>query len=148
MALFHSLVVALDGSAQSDAASALAIKIAAAQKAHILFVNVVEAEKVVASIVPGQGFADPTLAIDQLRSAGAEALRKALADAQSAGVTATSKLDEGDSVERIIELAKSNGADLIVMGSHGRAGLDRLLLGSVAEGVLRKSTIPVMIAKS
>ena len=54
----------------------------------------------------------------------------------------------GDPVEMIVEFAKTNGADLIVMGTHGNTGIVRALLGSVAEGVVRRAHIPVLTLKS
>lgn len=53
-------------------------------------------------------------------------------------------IEKGDVVETIINLAKEKGADLIVMGTHGRKGLDKILFGSVAEGVVKNSPIPVI----
>jgi nucleotide-binding universal stress UspA family protein len=56
-------------------------------------------------------------------------------------------LGEGDAAEEILEVAHETGAGLIIMGTHGRTGLRRLLLGSVAEQVLRKATCPVLTVK-
>ncbi len=53
-------------------------------------------------------------------------------------------IEKGDVVEGIIEVAKKEGADLIIIGTHGRKGLDRILFGSVAEGVIKNSPIPVL----
>lgn len=53
-------------------------------------------------------------------------------------------IKSGDVVEKIIEIASENEVDLIVMGTHGRKGLDRILFGSVAEGVVKNSPIPVV----
>jgi len=50
-------------------------------------------------------------------------------------------------VKTIVDFAKSRKHDLIVMGSHGRTGLDKLILGSVANGVVQKSSCPVLIVK-
>ena len=50
--------------------------------------------------------------------------------------------------DAITEAARTRGADLIVMGTHGRTGLNRLLLGSVAESVLRSSTIPILMVRA
>lgn len=52
---------------------------------------------------------------------------------------------EGEPVEQILEMARSRGADSIVMGSHGRRSIERVLLGSVAEGVMRASPVPVIV---
>jgi nucleotide-binding universal stress UspA family protein len=53
----------------------------------------------------------------------------------------------GDEADEIVRLAKAKGCDLIVMGTHGRSGLGRLLMGSVAEMVLRKAPCPVLTVK-
>ena len=53
-------------------------------------------------------------------------------------------IEKGEVVEKIIEASEKEGADLIVIGSHGRKGLDKILFGSVAEGVIKKSPIPVL----
>ncbi|MCZ8383784.1 universal stress protein [Achromobacter xylosoxidans] len=50
--------------------------------------------------------------------------------------------------ERILELARAWPADLIVMGTHGRRGVGRALLGSCAEGVIRQSNVPVLLARA
>jgi universal stress protein A len=54
---------------------------------------------------------------------------------------------EGDPAREIVAFAEREQIDLIVMGSHGRTGLPRLLMGSVAEGVVRRATCPVLIVK-
>src|SRR5262249_28368984 len=56
-------------------------------------------------------------------------------------------LREGSPADQILTVAREKGCDLIVMGSHGRSGLGRLILGSVAEEVMRKATCPVMVVK-
>ena len=67
-----------------------------------------------------------------------------LEPAREAGITTDVLLDEGSPAARIVERAKSETADLIVMGTHGSGGFERFMLGSVAEKVLRKATTPVM----
>ncbi len=56
-------------------------------------------------------------------------------------------LEEGDAAERILHVARETATDLIIMGTHGRSGLSRLLMGSVAEQVLRKASCPVLTLK-
>jgi nucleotide-binding universal stress UspA family protein len=58
------------------------------------------------------------------------------------------RLAEGDSAEEILRLAQESGCDLIVLGTHGRTGLPRLLMGSVAEQVVRKAPCPVLTVKA
>ena len=55
---------------------------------------------------------------------------------------------EGDAAEEIVELARDSLCDLIVMGTHGRTGLGRLLMGSVAEQVMRRAPCPVLTIKA
>ena len=55
-----------------------------------------------------------------------------------------SVIDKGDVVETLLRIAQEKGVDLIVMGTHGRKGLDRILFGSVAEGIVKNSPIPVV----
>jgi nucleotide-binding universal stress UspA family protein len=57
------------------------------------------------------------------------------------------RLEEGDPVTRILGIAEEESCDLIVMGTHGRTGLGRILMGSVAEQVMRKATCPVLTVK-
>jgi nucleotide-binding universal stress UspA family protein len=59
-----------------------------------------------------------------------------------------SEFVDGDPVKEILHVAEKNGCDLIVMGTHGRTGVKRLLMGSVAEKVSRESPCPVMTVKS
>ncbi|MCS7149682.1 MAG: universal stress protein [Caldimicrobium sp.] len=53
-------------------------------------------------------------------------------------------IEKGDVVETLIRIGEEQGVDLIVMGTHGRKGLDKILFGSVAEGVVKNSPIPVV----
>jgi len=58
------------------------------------------------------------------------------------------RLKEGDPVTEILEVAEETGADLVVMGTHGRTGLGRLLMGSVAEHVVRRASCPVLTVRT
>ena len=81
--------------------------------------------------------------VDELRKAAREFLEKSKEHLNDDAITTVIK--EGDFAEGIIETAREVGADVIVMGSHGRRGLDKMLMGSVAESVLHKSVIPLFI---
>ena len=63
------------------------------------------------------------------------------------GVAASWEIDFGPPAKRIVEFANSNDVDLIVIGTHGRSGLGRVLMGSVAEAVVRKAKCPVLAIK-
>jgi nucleotide-binding universal stress UspA family protein len=58
------------------------------------------------------------------------------------------RLEEGDAAIQILRIAQETGCDLIVLGTHGRTGLGRLLMGSVAEQVLRRASCPVLTVKA
>lgn len=64
------------------------------------------------------------------------------------GVSAEYCVEFGPPVDQIVKYAKENDVDLIVMGTHGRTGLRRMLMGSVAEGVVRKAECPVLAIKT
>ncbi len=59
----------------------------------------------------------------------------------------TTKVVVGDAAQQILQYAKDNSVDLIVMGTHGRKGLDRILMGSVAQEVVRNAGVPVLTVK-
>lgn len=83
--------------------------------------------------------------LEDLKRVGSEALSKAAELAQAAGVEAETKLVEARPVEAILAEAKNH--DLVVMGTHGRSGLDRFMLGSVTEAVLHRSERPVLVLR-
>jgi universal stress protein A len=68
--------------------------------------------------------------------------------APGARVPVEHRLEEGDPVAEILRVAREGNCDLIVMGTHGRTGLAHLLMGSVAERVVRKATCAVLVVKS
>jgi len=73
-----------------------------------------------------------------------KAIDKAVAN-YGDGFTITSFTEYGDTADSILECSKTFGADLIVIGTHSRSGLDRFLMGSVAEHVVRHSDVPVLV---
>jgi nucleotide-binding universal stress UspA family protein len=145
--MFQSILVPVDGSEPSARAVALAVQVAQMTKARILFAHVINADLVILE-TGAAPFVDPQPAIDGLKKDGQDALAAATAEAKSAGVSADAEQVEGDPVKSIAALADKRTCDLIVMGSHGRRGLSRLFLGSVTEGVLRHSHVPVLCVRA
>ena len=84
---------------------------------------------------------------DMLREDGASALQRARQIAEAVGVPIEIHLLEGSPSREIVRFAEKEGVDLVVMGTHGRGGIDRLLLGSVAERVVRSSKVPVLTVR-
>jgi nucleotide-binding universal stress UspA family protein len=85
------------------------------------------------------------LAGDQARTAMTEFHEKAKADGIAIGAT---RVEQGDPARTIVEVAEREGYDLIAMGTHGRSGFAHLLLGSVAEKVVRRSSCPVLTVRT
>lgn len=78
-----------------------------------------------------------------------EAIKGAKQAFEAAGVAVKTTLVEGHAVYKgILETAQSDGADLIVMGSHGRRGIEKLVLGSVAQRVVSRAHVPVLVVRS
>jgi nucleotide-binding universal stress UspA family protein len=84
-------------------------------------------------------------AFERLLATTAERLERAVAEVHQAGVTCTSTSEVGRSYSTIVEQARRSGADLIVMGTHGRHGLKHALVGSVAERVVEHAGCPVLV---
>ncbi len=143
------ILVAVDFSAESELAIQTAFTMARAFDAVITLLHVHELPSMMNPIVPG---ADNLTDAKLLRSA-AEAqiatLRGRLQGrdpraAVGGGVTIETAVEGGEPADVIIECARTGGFDMIVMGTHGRTGLRRLLVGSVAEAVIRAAPCPVV----
>jgi nucleotide-binding universal stress UspA family protein len=139
--MYKRILVPLDGSEASAATLKEALKFAKEQGARVCLTHVYERIKHVVT----EGVIDLTPA---LRRQGEQLLAEALRQARKAGVKATAALVAAGSRRipaAIVEQAVAEGADLIAMGTHGRKGFERLMLGSVAEGVARRATVPVLL---
>jgi nucleotide-binding universal stress UspA family protein len=139
--MYKRILVPLDGSQTSAAALKEALKLAKEQGARLCLTHVYERIKHVVT----EGVIDLTPA---LRRQGEQLLAEAASRARKAGVKATAALVDAGSRRvpaAIVEQAEKENSDLIVMGTHGRRGFERLILGSVAEGVTRRATVPVLL---
>ena len=141
---YERILVPVDGGSTSDKGLDEAAKLARGAGAQFLLLHIVD-DTVAFSSPEGAGV---NLVLDALRASGQQALEKAAARARRAKLQAKTLLIDnftGRVAEAIVEQAKRWRADLIVMGTHGRRGMDRLLLGSNAELVIRNSTVPVLL---
>lgn len=141
--MFKRILVAVDGSDTAEQALLEAINLAKEHQAQLRIVHVVD----VVNINLGAEF--PNLSAI---SSGREILRKAEAVARGAGIPVETRLIEIDTLgHRIPEMIAADAeawpADLIVICTHGRRGLSHLFLGSVAEGVVRIATKPVLLIR-
>jgi nucleotide-binding universal stress UspA family protein len=92
----------------------------------------------------------PASYLELLAAARGEARRRLtaiLARARAAGVRARAQMVEGGAVERILGMARRWRPDVIVIGTHGRSGVRRFLMGSVAEHVVRRAARPVLTVR-
>jgi len=145
--MFKRILVPVDGSEPSDAAVALAANLAVEQSAQLAFAHVCDIARI-AALVSGGGMLpmDPSIAVEAEKGAGLSILADAVKTAaRSSGIQAETFFEEGPIVDTTLGIAKRWKADLIVIGSHGRGGIARALLGSVTEGVMRHASIPVLV---
>jgi nucleotide-binding universal stress UspA family protein len=84
---------------------------------------------------------------ESAKEEGADILDEAVEIATDAGVDIDTQVATGAPADRIVERSEDEDADLIVIGSHGREGVSHVLLGSVAEKVVRRASRPVLVAK-
>ena len=151
--MFKQVLVAVDGSPTSNRGLKAAIGLAADQHASLAIVHVVDTMASMAyvgdmSYVPAS-YVDDML--EDLRTSGRRILAKAEGTARDAGVEAKTFLVEtkgGTVAEAILAQARKAHADVIVLGTHGRRGLSRVLMGSDAETVLREARVPVMLVRA
>jgi nucleotide-binding universal stress UspA family protein len=146
--MFKIILVAVDGSAISNLGLEEAILLATEQRSTLYVLHVVE------EFVLAQGLDVPVYVEglwEALRDTGKKTLAKAVAKAEQRGVKTRSILAEtvGRPVaDVILGEAKKCRADLIVLGTHGRRGMSRLVMGSDAEAVIREATVPILLIRT
>jgi nucleotide-binding universal stress UspA family protein len=145
--MYKRILCPVDGSDSSNRSSSEAIKLARESCATIHFLHVIDTFY---PILDGIETANYTEVIKAWHERGIGLLEKAKADALAGGVNADSIMLETFSnrvSEIVISQANEWPADLIVMGTHGRRGLNHLLMGSDAEAVIRTSPVPVLTVR-
>lgn len=145
--MYKHILIATDGSELAQKALAHGSALAKAVSARVTIVTVTEPWTAVA---PGEvAIAFPVGEYDASAAAGArEVLSAAEAIAKKQGVACeTLHVKDRFPAEGILEAASQKGCDLIVMASHGRRGIAKLLLGSQAVEVLTRSTLPVLVCR-
>ena len=145
--MYKHILVAVDGSDTSNLALQEAIQLAKDQKAALRLVHVVDEVAAYMDLELADQLANYQKAI---RKRGQKIVSTCVAVVREAGLKADTKVKLIDTLDQRIydaieEEAKKWPADLIVIGTHGRRGLRRLMLGSVAEGLARVATLPVLL---
>ena len=147
MARRHRIVHATDFSIASRAAFSTAVELARARRAELVICHVltpVVAPLVGRYLAPGAYVEVAALAQRHASDRLAALARRA----RRAGVRVRARLVEGPTFERVNSIARSEHADLLVIGTHGDGALVRMLLGSVAHRVVATSTVPVLTVRA
>jgi universal stress protein A len=143
MLTIHRILHPTDFSASSDAALRLAAALAKDHDAQILLLHVIEPPPVGSSgavPAPPPGLPPSRAEVQQHLAQLAATLPELRTECRV--------IEEVSAADAILDVARETGCDVIVMGTHGRSGLARLLMGSVAEQVVRRATCPVLTVKS
>lgn len=147
--MYKKLLVAMDGSECAQCALGEAIAIANLTQGAIRVVHVIDEPAILAAA----GYYDPVTLREVMLTQATEALETARQSVAAQGVPVDSELLHTldlsrDVAECINTAAQAWGAELIVLGTHGRRGMSRLMLGSVAERVLRVAQTPVLMVRA
>jgi len=141
---YRKLLVGYDGSDNAKRALARAISLATGQSASLRMV--VAVNTVLTVYGPTAPYYPPGFA-DQVMKEGENILAAAVSQAKEAGQKVTGSVEDGHPAEVILDLAESEGVDLIVLGRRGISGVRRFLMGSVSSSVVSHSRCDVLIVK-
>jgi nucleotide-binding universal stress UspA family protein len=147
--MYKRIAVAVDGSKTSDAALSEAIRLAKVMGSTILLLHVCEEMPVILE-PDGMSVLLTQDLMQAIAKAGKALLQKNSATVSDAGLAAETQLLEtlgGRTGSEISQAAQRWGADLLVVGTHGRKGVAHLLMGSVAEAVARTALMPVLLVR-
>jgi nucleotide-binding universal stress UspA family protein len=146
--VYDRILVPIDGSPASTAGLIEAIRLATSQGAALRLIHVLDDFRLVPA---SEAVVYLGNTVDLLREAGKAVLAAAEALVRESGLTPESAMPEtmaGRAAPLIVEEARNWGADLIVLGTHGRRGVRRLIMGSDAEEVVRTAPVPVLLVRS
>jgi nucleotide-binding universal stress UspA family protein len=138
------VVVPLDGSALAEKAVPVALEIAESCSAELIFVRAVLLPSY-AVAGPGIGYYDVSYGVTGERRAALEYLSQFVKQAEARGLKARAHAALGSPAARILEDIKSVDGAMVVISSHGRGGVRRMMLGSVADKIVRASRHPVLV---
>ena len=143
--MYKSMLVALDGSPWAESVIPFIEQIAGPLDLQVILLHVVQPLPINALTALGRS------AEDDLRVRTAEAhdyLAHLVAELRGKGIRARAEVRAGDPCLEILAGARDTGSDIIGMSTHGRGGLSRMLIGSVADAVQRQAEIPVFLMRT
>jgi nucleotide-binding universal stress UspA family protein len=136
---WKKIFIATDGSRYSESATDKAINFAKSYGGELAVISVVD--------VPSEFYAEAPKAVEDLIKKAKEFTAAVKKKAESSGIKASTFIGEGEAYEVITNTARKEKADVIFMGSHGRTGIGKILMGSVTEKVIGYAPCPVLIVK-
>lgn len=147
--MYKRILVPVDGSETSNKALVTALQLAKDAGGRVQLIHVVEELAYLSGYEQFGGYSEDLFKV--MRENGTKVLDDGLAIAQAAGVEAEKILFDdfgGRLAELVADAAKQWNADLIVVGTHGRRGVGRVLLGSGAEQIIRLAPVPILVVRS
>ncbi|MGO4762282.1 universal stress protein [Cupriavidus sp. 2KB_3] len=147
--MYERILLAVDGGPSSDLAISQAVLVAKAMNAEVKAIFVVDDSELFFE----SSYINPDDVLRDLFSVGQQTLSRVATRLQDAGVRCTTAVIErpvspGQISSTIVAQADTWPADMIVMGTHGRRGVRRMIMGSVSEGVIAKTNKPVLLVRS
>jgi nucleotide-binding universal stress UspA family protein len=136
---FQRVLVATDGSKQCRTAVEKAIDFSQSYGGEISVVSIID--------VPAEFYAEAPQVVDDMARKAKGYVEEVKKQAEASGVKVETFVKEGEAYQAIVDIAKERDVNIIVMGSHGRTGLKRLLMGSVAEKVIGYAPCPVLVTR-
>jgi nucleotide-binding universal stress UspA family protein len=146
--MYKRILVPVDGSATSTRGLEEALRLAKAHKARLWLLHVVEEFFITQA---GEALVHAEEMFVTMRASGRKVLQRAVAAAQKQGVSARTVLVESIAqpvAQVIVREARRCKAELIVLGTHGRRGVRRVVMGSDAEQVVRTAPVPVLVVRA
>lgn len=143
--MYERILIPTDGSEGAENAARHGIAIARAYGAHVDVLHVVDTRAYSSSLADIDALVREQEA--HFKEAGEQAVETIRSLAVDVDVSADTRVETGIPHETILDYADDHDIDLIAMGTHGRTGLDRLMVGSIAERVVRTASVPVLTAR-
>jgi nucleotide-binding universal stress UspA family protein len=147
--MYRRILVPLDGSALAEAALPHAATLATHFQSSLTLLQVATPAAVASSTLAAPG-ADAALALEAIEASEQAAKEYLAAIAQQPelrGIAVQMEVVEGIPAREIVRRAKAGDVDMIVMSTHGRSGIERLVFGSVADQVLREAGLPILLIR-
>jgi nucleotide-binding universal stress UspA family protein len=150
--MFKRILIATDGSKFSEKAAKVGIELAKLSGGKVIIVYIADISKYISSaglIAPFGGVSPDAIddVVASIRETGEKATLQVNELARASGIISERQIVEGNPASEILRIAEDDKIDVIVMGSIGKTGLEKFLMGSVAEKVVHNSKLPVLIVR-